>query len=287
MQSLVHSLDSTRLCTAAINNGSLGGTGFTAVLDVQGLNYNIPGALDSYHPGNPNSPIIGTEVGSTVTTRGIYTNDTVNGYVASYRRVHNLGLAQSGDLGGNGGKLVGQSMLPGPGLPADLIGPVLIIAASRRLTTGRASVRISARWTPAVFPRTCSIIIKPTGHSNPCCTCSRTGTGHARPNINIWAYGNCQAAELFINGVSQGRQTLNIQSHVDWIMCRTRAGTLQAIGYINSVAAITNTVVTTGTPAAIALTAGPQHHPGGRPRCVRGDCGSVWIPRGRGADSIE
>ena len=87
MQNLVHSLDSTRLCTAAIN-GSLGGTGFSAVLDVQGLNYNIPGNLDSYHPGNPSSPIIGTEVGSTVTTRGIYTNDTVNWLCGILRHHH-------------------------------------------------------------------------------------------------------------------------------------------------------------------------------------------------------
>ena len=91
MQNLVHSLDSTRLCTAAIN-GSLSGVTFAYVLDVKGLNYNIPGNLDSYHPGNPTVPIIGTEVGSTVTTRGIYTNDTSAGYCASYD-IQNSGVS--------------------------------------------------------------------------------------------------------------------------------------------------------------------------------------------------
>ena len=71
--------------------------------------------------------------------------------------------------------------------------------------------------------------------------------------VNVWAFGNCQAVELFTNGVSMGRQTLNVQSHVEWDNVSYASGTLQAIGYNNGLAVITNTVVTTGTPAAIAL----------------------------------
>jgi beta-galactosidase len=110
MQNLVHSLDSTRLCTAALN-GSLSGVTFAYVLDVKGLNYNIPGNLDSYHSSNPTLPIIGTEVGTTVTTRGIYTNDTVNGYVASYDIIRQR-PAQPGDLGRDGGSLVAVLLCP-------------------------------------------------------------------------------------------------------------------------------------------------------------------------------
>jgi hypothetical protein len=71
-------------------------------------------------------------------------------------------------------------------------------------------------------------------------------------NINVWAYGNCQAVELFVNGASQGRQTLSVLGHVAWNVSYA-AGTLQAIGYNNGVAVLTNTVVTTGAPAAVAL----------------------------------
>ena len=71
--------------------------------------------------------------------------------------------------------------------------------------------------------------------------------------ITVWAYGNCQSAELFLNGVSQGRQTLNVLGHLAWSVPYA-AGTLQAVGYINGVPAITNTVVTTGVPTAITLT---------------------------------
>ncbi len=49
--------------------------------------------------------------------------------------------------------------------------------------------------------------------------------------INVWAFGNCQAVELFTNGVSLGRQTLNMQGHVEWDNVPYAPGTLQAIGY--------------------------------------------------------
>ena len=59
--------------------------------------------------------------------------------------------------------------------------------------------------------------------------------------INVWAFGNCQAVELFTNGVSLGRQALNVQGHVEWDNVPYAPGTLQAIGYNNGVAVITNT----------------------------------------------
>ena len=37
--------------------------------------------LIRYHKDHPEQPIIGTEMGSTVTTRGIYEKDTINAYV--------------------------------------------------------------------------------------------------------------------------------------------------------------------------------------------------------------
>jgi beta-galactosidase len=252
MQNLVHSLDSTRKCTAAIN-GSLGGTGFTAVLDVQGLNYNIPGNLDSYHPGNPNSPIIGTEVGSTVTTRGIYANDTVNGYVASYDIITLSGLPNPVSWGetaetwwqtyyarpwASGG--FDWTGLDYRGEPTPYNWPCINSHFGSMDTCGFPKdlfYYYQANWT-----------LKPVLHVFPHWNWSTPG----QP-INVWAYGNCQAVELFTNGVSLGRQTLNLQGHVEWDNMPYASGTLQAIGYNNSVAVITNTVVTTGMPAAIAL----------------------------------
>ncbi len=252
MQNLIHSLDSTRKCTAAIN-GSLGGTGFTAVLDVQGLNYNIPGNLDSYHPGNPNSPIIGTEVGSTVTTRGIYTNDAVNGYVASYDIITLSGLPNPVSWGetaetwwqiyyarpwASGG--FDWTGLDYRGEPTPYNWPCINSHFGSMDTCGFPKdlfYYYQANWT-----------LKPVLHLFPHWNWTTPG----QP-INVWAYGNCPAVALFTNGVSLGRQTLNVQGHVEWDNVPFTSGTLQAIGYNNGVAVITNTVVTTGMPAAIAL----------------------------------
>jgi beta-galactosidase len=246
MQNLVHSLDTTRLCTAAIN-GSLGGVGFTAVLDVQGLNYNIPGNLDSYHPGNPTAPIIGTEQGSTVTTRGIYTNDTVNGYVASYD-IQNSGVGwgasaetwwpifysrpwASGGFDWTGFDYRGE--------PTPYNWPCISSHFGAMDTCGFPKdlfYYYQANWT-----------LKPVLHVFPHWNWTTPGG-----TVIVWAYGNCQAVELFVNGVSQGKQTLNTQGHVAWNVAYA-SGTLKAIGYNNNLPVITNNVVTTGTPAAIAL----------------------------------
>ncbi len=251
MQNLVHSLDSTRLCTAAIN-GSLSGVTFGYVLDVKGLNYNIPGNLDSYHPSYPTAPIIGTEVGSTVTTRGIYTNDTVNGYVASY-------------------DIITMSGLPDPVTWGETAEDWWQIYTARPWASG------AFNWTGFDYRG------EPTPYNWPCInshfgamdTCgfpkdlfyyyqanwSLKPVLHVFPHwnwttgqkINVWAYGNCQTVALYTNGVSLGSQTLNVQGHVEWDNVTYAPGTLQAIGYNNGMAVITNTVVTTGAPASVAL----------------------------------
>ena len=253
VQNLAHSLDSTRKCTAAIV--SFGSSGFDTVLDVSGINYNTGQVNTSYHSSHPY--IIGTEQGSTVTTRGIYTNDVnVNGYVASYDIITTTksGLLQnpvtwgataenwwpifynnswsSGGFNWTGFDYRGEptpftswpsisshfGVMDACGFPKDLY------------------YYYQANWSP-----------KTVLHVFPHWNWSTPGQ-----IINVWAYGNCQAVELFTNGVSLGRQTLNVRGHVSWNVPYS-AGTLQAVGYNNSVAVITNTVVTTGTPAAIAL----------------------------------
>ena len=242
MQNLVHSLDSTRLCTAALNNWEVG---FSLVLDVNGFNYQL-GQPDTVHADHPSWPIIGTETSSQITDRGIYTNDAVNGYVWGYDlnpvswgetaeawwQYYSARPWSSGGFCWTGFDYRGEptpygwpcinshfGILDTCGFPKDLF------------------YYYQANWT-----------FKPVLHVFPHWNWSTPG----QP-INVWAFGNCQAVELFTNGVSLGRQTLNVQGHVEWDNVPYASGTLQAIGYNNGVAVITNTAVTTGVPAAIAL----------------------------------
>ncbi len=75
-------LDPSRTATYAADMGNIK-RGINEAIPVRGFNYNLAG-IDPYRRDNPNQPIIGTEVASTVCTRGIYINDTIKGYVPDY-----------------------------------------------------------------------------------------------------------------------------------------------------------------------------------------------------------
>ena len=75
-------LDPSRISTYAADMGNIR-RGINEVIPVRGFNYNLAG-IDPYRKENPNQPIIGTEVASTVCTRGIYINDSTKGYVPDY-----------------------------------------------------------------------------------------------------------------------------------------------------------------------------------------------------------
>ena len=56
-ENLVHQLDPSRKCTAAMDQWSSGAAdGFSTVLDVQGFNYLNHGGEDSFHSSNPTMP---------------------------------------------------------------------------------------------------------------------------------------------------------------------------------------------------------------------------------------
>ncbi|GGH06839.1 beta-galactosidase GalA [Mucilaginibacter phyllosphaerae] len=72
-------LDPTRTSTYAADLANVF-TGVNEVIPVRGFNYRQTGVAD-YHKDHPGQPIIGTEMGSTLSTRGIYVKDTVRAYL--------------------------------------------------------------------------------------------------------------------------------------------------------------------------------------------------------------
>jgi beta-galactosidase len=79
-------LDPSRTSTYAADMGNVR-RGINEIIPVRGFNYNLAG-IDHYRKENPNQPIIGTEVASTVCTRGIYVNDSTKGYVPDYDSIY-------------------------------------------------------------------------------------------------------------------------------------------------------------------------------------------------------
>jgi beta-galactosidase len=243
MQALVHQLDPTRLCTVAMN-GSWG-SGFSTVIDVQGFNYLHQGNEDTYHTSHPTQPLIATEDGSQVGDRGIYT--TAGSYVTAYDTFNSsVGWSQTAEA-------MWQFYSARPyvagfcdwtgfdyrGEPTPTSWPTISSHFGILDTCGFPKDNFyyfQANWTP-----------KTVLHVFPHWNWSTPG----QP-VGVWAFSDCDTVELFLNGVSQGMQSVNLQGHVQWSVPYA-AGTLEAIGYRNGLPAATNLVATTGSPAAIVL----------------------------------
>jgi beta-galactosidase len=84
MRNVLRKIDDTRPVTVAMNGAW--GKGFSLAVDVQGSNYFKIGNIDRVHKDLPNLPILLSEEGSTVTTRGIYETNAAKGFHQAYDR---------------------------------------------------------------------------------------------------------------------------------------------------------------------------------------------------------
>jgi beta-galactosidase len=240
MQNLAHELDPTRLCTVAMNGGW--GYGFSTVNDVQGFNYRTRG-IDDFHTKFPDKLTIGTETASTRVTRGIYADDKVNGYVAAYGTngierpwqwwsYYATNLFTSGGFVWTGFDYRGE---PTPykwpcinshfGL-MDMCGfPKDIYYYYQSWWTGKPVLHLMPHWN---WP------------------------GKIGQNIPVRVFSNCKEVELFLNGKSLGRQTMQTNWFLDWNV-NYEPGVLSAKGYDGNKLVTESKVETTGAPAAIQL----------------------------------
>jgi beta-galactosidase len=255
MQDLAHRLDPTRECTAAIN-GAYGDEGFVTVLDVKGFNYNL-GGMDAYHTNHLGSNYLGTETASTVTTRGIYTNDTAKGYVSAYDYIT---TRQSPDF-------------PNPVTWGETAEDWWSFYDARPWSSGGfAWTGFDYRGEPTPYSWPCinshfgimdmcgfpkdnfyyyqaCWTDKPVLHLLP----HWNWPGREGQNIDVWCYSNCKEVELFLNGRSLGRKTMKKDSHLEWEVPYS-PGTLSAKGYSDGKEIAETKAETTGAPAAIQIT---------------------------------
>jgi len=242
MQNLVHSLDSTRLCTAALNNWEVG---FSLVLDVNGFNYQL-GQLDTVHSDHPSWPIIGTETSSQITDRGMYTNDTVNGYLWGYDlnpvswgetaeawwQFYAARPWSSGGFCWTGFDYRGEPTPYGwPDINShfgilDMCGfPKDIYYFYQSQWTSKPMVHLLPHWNWA-----------------------------EGDSIPVWAYSNCDSVSLFRNGMylsTKKIQTLK-PYHSEWRMPFTE-GKINAFAYKNGVVVAKDSITTAATASKIVL----------------------------------
>jgi len=247
MQDLVKRLDPTRPTTC---NADLGNefTGFNEVVEVRGWSYHIgPDRMDAYHAAHPQQPNVGSEQGSTVSTRGIYANDLVRGYMSAYddNATDWSNTAEqwwtffdarpwlSGGFVWTGFDYRGE--------PTPYGWPCINSHFGLLDTCGYPKDNFwyyRAWWTE-----------QPVLHLLP----HWNWTGREGQPVDVRALSNCDQVELFLNGRSLGRQTMKHDSELKWTV-PFAPGALSAQGFRAGKLVAEARVETTGAPAAVALT---------------------------------
>ena len=247
MQNLVKQLDPTRPVTYAAPVGNEF-EGINSIIEVRGWNYHIgTNDMDAYHAAHPAQPNVGTEQASTVSTRGIYGNDKIRGYVSAYdanapewaNRAEAWWSFFAARLWLSGGFI--WTGFDYRGEPTPYGWPCINSHFGVMDTCGFPKDNFyyyQSWWTD-----------KPVLHLLP----HWNWPGKEGQAIDVWCYSNCREVELFLNGQSLGRKTMEPNSHLAW-MVKYAPGVLSAKGYNGGKVIAETKIETTGEPVAVQLT---------------------------------
>jgi beta-galactosidase len=254
MKERVHELDPTRPVTAAMNGGFDSPAGFAGDLDVIGINYN-PWVYDSMHALRPTNAMLGTEIASEVSTRGVYATNFWDGYHGDRARGY---ISAYSTTAGPGGQTVENAWPP--------------IATNDFMCGGFVWSGFDYKGEPRPFQWPCinshygfmdicgfpkdSFYYyqswwtdKPVLHLFP----HWDWAGREGQEIPVWVHSNCEEVELFLNGVSLGKQVGRRYHHFEWKV-KYAPGRLVARGTYQG-HRIEVVQETTGAPMGIRLTA--------------------------------
>jgi beta-galactosidase len=244
MKRLARRLDPSRLVTVAMDNAW--GQGISGVVDVQGFNYKKGREIDDFHRKFPKQLTIGTETGSTVSTRGIYVNDKEQGYVSAYD-VNFPEWASTAEgwwtIYAERPFLAGGFCWTGfdyRGEPTPYEWPCINSHFGIMDTCGfpKDNYYYYQAWWGE----------KPVLHLFP----HWNWPGKEGQDIEVWCHTNLEKVELFLNGKSLGTKEVPRYSHAAWKIPYA-PGTLEARGYKAGQQLLASKRQTTGGPAKIIL----------------------------------
>ena len=215
-------LDPTRVSTYAADVANVF-KGINEVIPIRGFNYRQSGVAD-YHKDHHGQPIVGTEMGSTVTTRGIYEKDSIHAYVpdqditapwwaSTAETWWTLAAPNDFWLGGfvwTGFDYRGEpTPYQWPNINShfgimDMCGfPKNIYYYYQSWWTDKDVLHISPHW---------------------------NWKGKEGKPIDVWVNSNADNIELFLNGKSLGKKEMPRNSHLQWSV-NYEPGKLEAIGF--------------------------------------------------------
>ncbi|MBN2576022.1 MAG: DUF4982 domain-containing protein [Deltaproteobacteria bacterium] len=248
MQAAVKRLDPTRPVTynAPVGDDS---SGINGVIEVRGWSYHIgEDKMDAYHKAHPQQPNVGSEQGSTVATRGIYSNDKERGYVSAYDdnvTSWSTTAKQWWSFFAARPWLSGGFVWTGfdyRGEPTPYHWPCISSHFGVLDTCGFPKDNFwnyRSWWTEA-----------PVLHLLP----HWNWPGREGQTLDVRALSNCDEVEVFLDGRSLGRKAMKPASELAWQVAY-RPGTLSAKGYRAGRIVAETKVETTGAPAALRLSA--------------------------------
>lgn len=237
-------LDPTRTCTYAADLANVY-RGVNEVIPVRGFNYRQFAVAD-YHKDHPNQPIIGTEMGSTVTTRGIYEKDSIRAYLpdqditapwwaSKAEEWWKLAAVNDFWLGGfiwTGFDYRGEpTPYRWPNINShfgvmDVCGfPKNIYYYYQSWWTNKDVLHIAPHW---------------------------NWQGKTGQPIDVWVNSNADDVELLLNGKTLGKKEMPRNGHLQWTV-NYEVGKLEAIAYKKG-KKLTAKVETTGQPFEVVMT---------------------------------
>lgn len=237
-------LDPTRVSTYAADMGNEF-VGINEVIPVRGFNYREKGLIP-YHNDHPTQPIVGTEMGSTVTTRGIYEKDTVRCYVPD-QDITAPWWASTAEawwpIAADNNWMLGGFVWTGfdyrgeptpykwPNISShfgimDVCGfPKNIYYYYQSWWTNKDVLHISPHW---------------------------NWKGKEGQPIEVWVNTNADNVELFLNGKSLGKKDMPRNSHLKWLV-PFEVGKLEAVAYKNGRKISTSVETTTEAVKLVAV----------------------------------
>jgi len=197
--------------------------GINEVIPVRGFNYRHYARAD-YHNDHPEQPIMGTEMGSTVTTRGIYELDSVRAYLPDQ------------DLNAPWWASLAEDWWPETAENDwDLGGFIWTGFDYRGEPTPFKWPNISSHFgilDVCGFPKNLAYYYKSWWSDDDVLHISPhwNWPGQEGEMMKVWVNSNADEVELFLNGHPMGKKTMLRNSHLKWNVVY-QPGTLEAIGW--------------------------------------------------------
>ena len=243
LRSEVEKLDNTRFTLGAMNTGVTSDGGACDLLDITGFNY-ITHTYDDFREKYPSMPMLGSENDSAFETRGVYKTDhgkhVIDCYdseAAAWGNTYRDGFRQIAERP----HIMGLFIWTGfdyRGEPTPFEWPSISTQFGIMDTCGFK--KDAFYLNKAFFTKEPMIHILPHWNWN------------EGENVRVMTHTNCEEAELFLNGQSLGRKSVDKYDMTDWNVTFQK-GTLKMIGYIDGKAVCSDEVKTSGTLKSISI----------------------------------